>query len=107
MWQFLALLTALASPMEFTRRMREKLESTDMRLVSAWAERPQLDVAYFGTPRCLDIDIWRHQREYLDEDVWAWERAGLTQDQIKMVPRGVPERREYILERLDGGHGLK
>lgn len=107
MWQFLALLTALTSPMEFMQRIRQKLESMQVHFASPWAERLQLDVPYFGTPRCLDVDIWRHKREYLDEDVWASERASLTQDRIKMAPRGIAERREYILERLDGGQGLK
>lgn len=106
MWQLIALLSTITSPMGFVRRMKQKLQDHPLPMARPWAERPLYPTPYFGTPRGLERDIWRSKRASLDTDVWEGDRASLREERIKMCPRQIEHRRRYILEKLDGGESL-
>eukprot|EP00177_Eucheuma_denticulatum_P001151 GFKZ01002076.1.p2 GENE.GFKZ01002076.1~~GFKZ01002076.1.p2 ORF type:complete len:131 (+),score=18.73 GFKZ01002076.1:300-692(+) len=106
MWQLVALLSTITSPMGFIRRVKKRQQNQPLPVGRPWAERPLYPTPYFGTPRGLERDIWHSKRKSLDIDVWESDRASLGEERIKMVPRQIEQRRRYILEKLDGGETL-
>lgn len=106
MWQFLALLSTMTSPLAFFRKTRQRLQKLEGPSARPWAARPLDDPPYYATRRGLEIDLWHARRDDLSFDYWADHRAKLNTDRLKTVIRGVPERRTYVLEELDGGESL-
>lgn len=105
MWQLLSLLVSLGSPFSLIRRLRQRLYDEQGPQASPWAERG-LNMPYYATRRGLEVDIWRGNRESLSFDAWKGERRRLKTDRVKSPLRGIPDRRVFLLEEMDGGETL-
>lgn len=106
MWPFITLVTCFATPTTFLRNVRYLLSSLPPPIARPWAERGPHPMPNFALPAALREDIWKHNREELDVDIWKEDRAKLGASREKLQPRRHPGRKEFLLERMDGGESL-
>lgn len=106
MFQFLSLICSVTSPLLFLRRARQQLQNLQGPSARPWAARPLDEPPYYGTRRGLELDLWHERRDELTFDYWTDLREQLKMDRPKTALRGVPDRRQFLLEELDGGESL-
>lgn len=107
MWQFLTFLSLFGTVPSFCRKVEQQVFGANGPKPRDWAIRKEDPVASYARPYALEQDIWAKKRKRLDVDIWAdTRRGGVDADRVKSCIRGVPLRRKYILETLDGGESL-
>lgn len=104
MFQIIALVVTLMSPFAFTTRVGRVVRNGFTRRLSSWVETPQVEVPVSLRPSILAQDLWKSKRDNLEIDVWSGEtRESLSKVAITKVRMyGIPSRRRYIIEDLDG-----
>lgn len=111
MWQFISLAVIACAPFELSRRLKTELKKRRGQAAHDVAPLPeprawttQRDESPYFSWRALDVDMWADQREELSRDVWAKQRIEIDSDRERDMPASIPHRREYIMNKYDGGY---
>lgn len=103
MFQIIALLVTLASPISFFQRVERKVRGDMKQRLSEWASHSE-DFPPYLQDASLQTDVWQTKRDGLSEDVWsAATRNSLQRSRnVRGKMRGLQSRRMYIIDKMDG-----
>lgn len=112
MWQFMALGFLIGVPFELSRKLKTALrarrnlpvESPELPQPRAWTV--QRDVSGYCSWRALEQDMWATQREALSFDVWHNDRYAIDTSHFRRMPKPLPQRRQYIIDKYDGRYSF-
>lgn len=108
----MALGVLIGLPFELSRRLKTALQirrnlpadHPEFPLPRGWTA--QHDLSTHCTWRALEKDLWANRRESLSQDVWHNDRHVIDTPSFRRMPKPLPDRRKYILERFDGRHSF-
>jgi hypothetical protein len=106
LWSLLAMTAVFGETMQLIRRQNARLSGTSGPEPRDWALRAPSPPPHFVLPSALERDAWARRRADLDLDTWAGERYNIDAPRERAIIQPNPRRRQFILERMDGGESL-